>query len=141
MNVLGYTGSDDNGLSFELLIDEQPLGVVVGGRDSAIPYWIVDNDLPRYPPSGPTENPAVRIVAVCSCGEYGCGHTRCEVVHEDSVVVFKNFDVDVTPEGRKMEFRFAVENYKRVVSEIVAQVREYQNAQQTPAADAGNLRG
>ena len=65
MNTLSYRQTDDNGLSFELLVDGEPLGAMVGARDSAIPYWIVEDDLPHLPPHGEEPDPEIRIVAVC----------------------------------------------------------------------------
>ena len=55
MPTLGYRCTEDNGLSFELLVDGQPLGDLVGSRDTAFPYWIVEDGLPRWPPLGPSD--------------------------------------------------------------------------------------
>jgi hypothetical protein len=120
MNTLSFRTTDDNGLSFELLVYGRPLGELVGARDCAFPYWDVVDDLRRWPPHGESREPEVRIVCCCSCGEYGCGHTQCRVVHEADEVVFRDFDCDTSREGRGQVFRFPVANYHAVVSEIVA---------------------
>jgi hypothetical protein len=124
MATLGFRCTDDNGLSFELLVDGQPLGALVGARDTAIPYWIIADDLPYWPPRGDRHDPDIRIVCVCSCGESGCGCTECRVVREGDEVVFCGFDVDVSAEGSKKEFRFSRVNYEAVVAEIVCRARE-----------------
>lgn len=120
MATLSYRCTQDNGLSFELLVDGERLGALVGSRDNAFPYWIVEDGLPRCPPHGPSDAPDVRIVCVCSCGEYGCSHTECHVAHEGDEVVFYDFDCDVTREGAGKEFRFAATNYEAVCTEIAA---------------------
>jgi hypothetical protein len=123
VNALSYRTSTENGLSFELLVDGQPLHELVGGEDGGIPYWDVEDDLPYYPPHGERREPDSRIVCVCSCGEYGCGHTRCRVERRDDVVVWRGFDCDVSETGRSMVFEFAGENYDAVVSGIVRDAR------------------
>jgi hypothetical protein len=72
MNILSYRSTDHNGLSIELLVDGQPLGDLIGARDGDIPYWIFKDDLPH----AGGHDPELRIVTVCSCGEYGCGHAE-----------------------------------------------------------------
>jgi hypothetical protein len=125
MNKLSYRLTDDNGLSFELLVDGEPLGDRVGARDNAVPYWIVHDDLPHYPPGGAQPDPEIRIVAVCSCGEYGCGHTSCRVIPEAGCVTFCDFDGDANRVGRQKTFQFTRSNYDAVVSELVRLCREY----------------
>jgi hypothetical protein len=49
MPTLSYRCTEDNGLSFELLVDGEPLGALIGSRDTAFPYWIVEDGLPRWP--------------------------------------------------------------------------------------------
>lgn len=115
MNTLSYRCTDDNGLSFELLVDGQPLGERVSSTHAAIPYWIIETGLPHLTEA----EPDVRMVAVCSCGEYGCGHTRCRVVRDGDVVLFYDFDLDIRTKGRGEVFEFARSNYDEVVSEIV----------------------
>jgi hypothetical protein len=126
MPTLGYRCTEDNGLSFELLVDGQPLGALVGATDTAIPFWIIEDDLPYWPPHGRQRDADIHIVCVCSCGEYGCGHTHCRVIREGDEVVFRDFDVDVSAEGSRREFRFSRANYEAVVAEIVSRARAQQ---------------
>ena len=120
MSVLSFTTSDENGLSFDLLIDDVPLRNLVGGANG-IPYWIFEGDLPYLPLFG--DSSAIereeRIVCVCSCGEYGCGHTSCRVIKDSDTVIFRDFDNMVSSEGQKKQFRFSRQNYDAVVAEIV----------------------
>ena len=44
MNTLGYCTTEENGPSFELLVDDLPLGEMVDAKDNAIPFWIIDDD-------------------------------------------------------------------------------------------------
>lgn len=55
MNNLAYRTSEENGLSFELVVDGQSLASLIGSRDAEIPYWIIDDDLPYFPPFGEEE--------------------------------------------------------------------------------------
>jgi hypothetical protein len=136
MNTLSFRTTDENGLSFELLVDGRPLGELVGAQDWAFPYWDVVDDLPRWPRRGQSREPEVRIVCCCSCGEYGCGHTQCRVVREGNEVVFRDFDFDTSAEGRRQVFRFPAANYKAVVSEIVALAQTQQRqAKPSPGTD------
>ena len=124
MNTLSYRCIEDNGLSFELLVDGQPLGALVGARGIAIPYWIVENDLPYLPPHCEPHDPEIRIVCVCSCGEYGCCHTRCRMIREGDEIVLRDFDLDAGPEGTRREFRFSRPNFEAVIGEIIHRARE-----------------
>lgn len=124
MPTLSYRCTEDNGLSFELLVDGRPLGALVGSRDTAFPYWIVEDGLPRYPPHGTPDDPDARIVCVCSCGEYGCGHTGCRVTRDGDEVVFNEFDFDVSREGASKLFRFPVANYEEVCKDIAERARQ-----------------
>jgi hypothetical protein len=125
MNALSYHRTQENGLSFELLVDWQPLGALIGSQNHALPYWLLENDLPHWPPYGSHPDPEIRIVTVCSCGEHDCGHTQCRVIHADEQVIFRDFDFDASPEGRKQAFRFTRANYEAVVTEIARLAREF----------------
>lgn len=122
MNVLDYRTSDENGLSFALLVDGQPLGDLIGATEIEIPYWYFNDDLPPYPY---WEEPDRRIVTVCSCGDDGCSHTDCRVIKEDAIVVFRDFVSDVSHEGRQKIFQFSRSNYDAVVAAIIREANEY----------------
>ena len=91
MNVLSYECTDDNGLSFLLLVDGEPLVRLLGSLDWAIPYYLLlfGDDLPCGSRCDGKKGPDIRIVAVCSCGEEGCGSTPCRVTPEGDTVVEK----------------------------------------------------
>jgi hypothetical protein len=84
------------------------------------------DDLPRCSPDGESRTTEVHIVCCCSCGECGCGHTQCRILREGDDVVFQDFDLDASPEGRRQVFRFPAADYDTVVSEIVARARAHQ---------------
>jgi hypothetical protein len=119
MATLDYRCSTDDGyLAFELHVDGQPLALLVRySSGTAIPYWIIHGDLPTFPPRGSQADPTVRIVAVCSCGEYGCGHVRCRVVQEGNEVVFRDFKLTYG-DSADVQFYFSTEHYRAVVQEI-----------------------
>jgi hypothetical protein len=118
MPTLSYRCTEENGLSFELLVDGEPLGDLLGAHDTAFPHWMVEDGLPRWP-HGPPDAPEERIVGVCSCGEYGCSHARCRVTREGDDVIFHEFGF-----VRKV-FRFGAANYDAVCKEIAAIARQY----------------
>jgi hypothetical protein len=119
VNQLSYCTHSEHGLSFELFVDGQSLYELVGGADGGIPYWLVDDDLPYVPPIGTPRLPHNHIVCVCGCGEYGCGHTRCQVERQDDEVLWSRFDIDVSEAGRSRIFQFTRENYDAVIANIV----------------------
>lgn len=126
MNVLGYKSDDKQYFSFELLVDGKPLGELTGSQHQNIPYWIFEDDLPYFPPHSPEfrTDEKIRIVTVCGCGEYGCGHTQCRVVREGNEVIFIDFHGDLTPRSEPKVFRFIAENYDNVIAAILKEVRE-----------------
>jgi hypothetical protein len=135
VNTLSFRTSTENGLSFELLVDGQSLASLIGAGDSEIPYWLVEDDLPYFPPFGEERNLAKRIVTVCSCGEYGCGHAQCDFSRKDGVVEFSKFDWDVSAVGSTKVFRFSASNYEDVVKQIVALAKAHsanEPSQETP---------
>ena len=123
MNTLDFRESMDNGLSFELLIDGTPLGDLVGGERGGFPYWLVDGDLPRW---GEDASSGRRIVCVCECGEYGCGHTSCLVELKGEVVRFREFEGAASKPGKL--FVVSVMKYRSVVSAIVARANARREA-------------
>lgn len=121
MNVLGYRESADNGLSFELLIDGEFLGKLVGGEEGGIPYWSIVEDLPS---AGTDDGSERKIVCVCSCGEYGCGHTSCGMERAGDSIKLCEFAGDATKPGSV--FVVSLKNYHGVVTAIVARAKMHQ---------------
>src|SRR5687768_15051601 len=101
MDTLSYVITDDNGLSFELCVNGTPLGELIRSQDNAIPYWMIGEELPRHRSCGDGLELDARIVIVCSCGEYGCGHACCRIIVDDEVVTFCDFAGDVRGEGAR----------------------------------------
>ena len=129
MNYLGYRIIEENGLSIELTIDETSLGELIGSRDTAIPFWLFDNDLPHLPPFGEKRNTGMKIVTVCSCGEYGCGHTHCRISQSNDTIILSEFEDGNTGKRSDQEFHIAKENYKAVISQILQTIDEHKSKQ------------
>ena len=92
MNTLGYRVTDQNGLSFELLFDGRPLSELIGAPDTPIPFWMFEAGMADLPPYSPERGDEVRVVAVCSYGESGCGRSLCRVVREGASVLLSDFE-------------------------------------------------
>lgn len=133
MITLAYRSSTENGLSFELLVDGVALGEVLGDGNEGIPYWIVEDDLPYWPPHGAPRESEYRIVTVCCCGEYGCGHTRCRVIKASDTVTLRDFAGDVAAAGGARILTFSRSGYEQVVGEIVARSRRQKAMSGGPA--------
>jgi len=125
-NALDFVTTDDNGLSFVLMVDGIPLAQHIGAPDKAIPYWLFDGSRPPGLPLLGNQDPALRIVAVCSCGEYGCGCSSCTVRVGPATVTFEKFDGDVSPTGRNVVFVFTTADYEATTSKIAERALEYQ---------------
>jgi hypothetical protein len=134
MATLGYRCTQENGLSFELLVDGSPLGMLVGSRDTAFPYRLVEDGLPRWPLHSERDDPHIRIVCVCGCGEYGCSHTQCRVVLVGDEVVFNEFAFDVSTEGSRKEFRFPAADYNAVCNEVSSRAQGQRTRDQAARA-------
>jgi hypothetical protein len=136
MNLLSLRVDPDNddelGLSFVLVVDGCPIGDLVSTQvDSHIPWWIVEDGLPTLLGRQAASDPEMRIVAVCSCGEYGCGHTRCRVLVTGDQVVFEGFENDVSDTGRTRRFVFERSNYDAVIAELVTLAAECRKRSET----------
>ena len=125
MNTLAVQVLQENGLSFELLVDGEPISKHLNDGNGGIPHWIVGDGLPTWPPTGTNADAAVRIVSVCGCGEYGCGHTRCAIRRDGEVVVFENFAGDVGSRGSGFRFVFPASEYDEVSSVMAERTLEY----------------
>jgi hypothetical protein len=131
MNILDYRETNRWGLSFELLVDDQPLHTLIGASNTVtplidLPFWLIEDDLPSLPIEDAEYEPALRILTVASCcGEYGCGHTRCQVLHKGSIVLFCDFAGAVRVQGQKKIFQFSRRNYDTLIEAMVWRARDY----------------
>lgn len=116
MNCISVTtGREWFGLYFDLLIDGVPIQDLLHSGDAGIPYWLVQDGLPSYPPgNGDVQNPHVRLVAVCGCGEHDCGHTRCTVKRIGDRVIFEDFIGERDHERPNASFEFPAEEFDEV---------------------------
>ena len=126
INILDYREINAHGLSFELMVDGHLLGTLLGAGHTAIPYWLIENDLPSLPMYDEEYAPEIHITTVAACcGEYGCGHTHCRVIAEGSTVLWRDFYVWESAQGAKKVFRFTRANYDAVISAIAQRSKEY----------------
>ncbi len=124
MNRLSVKTTDANGRSFELIVDDIPLAERLNDGNAAIPYWLVEDDLPCFPPQGEPRQQGIRIVTVCDCGEYGCGHTHCRVTKTNDTVMLDQFQCDGRKEPDSTRFVFSRANYEEVVAAILTGTQE-----------------
>src|SRR5689334_63257 len=121
MNILDYRETNRWGLSFELLVDDQPIHTLIGAWDTVVPlidhpFWLIEDDLPSLPTHDAEYEPALRLLTVTSCcGEVGCGHTRCRVLYKGNTVLFCDFAGAVSVQGRKTIFQFSRRNYDTII--------------------------
>ncbi len=128
MNVLSYSFFDQNGGSFELFIDGIELAKQVDYEDSLIPYWIIDKGIPTFCPQQKTEKISERIVAVCGCGEYGCGCLICKVEIEEDFVTFSDFKRPGYSRVIDKIFKFTKENFQEVENELAIAAEKIKNS-------------
>lgn len=124
MNEIAVNVVDQNGKSFELVVDGKPLAEILNDGNDAIPYWIVEDDLPYFPPHGTPRQEGLHIVTVCSCGEYGCGHSHCRVTKTETEVTFDQFQCDRRREPETTRFIFNRKQFDAVVKMIVAETEK-----------------
>ncbi|MDQ6786949.1 MAG: hypothetical protein M3033_09095 [Acidobacteriota bacterium] len=124
INILSYETCEENGLSFELILDGKPLADYVKFKDTKIPYWIIDKGLPRYG-FDIEDKIDERIVAVCSCGEYGCDCVLCEVQFDNQFVTLKGFRRERGSDLKQVEFKLNSENFHDIESKISKDAEKY----------------
>ena len=130
-NILDFQASKNHKLSFELLVDGRPIGEIAGSSAISILYWLFKTGVALFPLNCLDSDSGKRIVAVCPCGEYGCGCVRCDVVKSwDGNIVFRDFTTDPFCSESKFNtlmFCFSAVNYDSVVSRILHEIEEYEN--------------
>lgn len=131
LNVLSYRIIENDSkytekLLFELLIDGQPIcGNLAETGDNAIPYYEFENgDLPYFR----EEYKSVRqyIIAVCVCGNSGCGSESCQIIKQGDYVIFKDFSSGCSLSTENYEFIFSRENYDSVINQILKRINEFE---------------
>ncbi len=131
MNVLSYRTSELNGLTFDLLIDDQSVQEIFESDTVGIPYWLLEGGLATMTVM---EKP-YRIISVCDCGECGCGVIACRVTEESDTDTFDDFkflECDLS-------FTFTAENYHKVMDEIGHEVLRFSGPQTEVATEQHNF--
>jgi hypothetical protein len=131
MNILDYRSTENHGLSFELVIDGEPIGKLVGSSDDLeIPYRLFKNGTALFPAAHLGRDSEKRVVAVCSCGEWGCSSTRCDVVKSwDGNIIFRDFITKRSKSDSVFNmamFCFSPINYDSVVTEISKKIQDHE---------------
>ena len=127
MNSISLLSTNDDGLTFCFLVDEQLLGEILGAPGNGIPHrYIVDSlpSIPPYPNVTPTE-PSLRLVAVCTCGEFGCGHTKCRIRYTEQQVSMSEFVTKDKPSTKNHSFRFDSNDFNRVISRMIDEANRF----------------
>jgi hypothetical protein len=134
MNILDYRSIENHTLSFELLVDGESISELVGTSDTAIPYRLFKNGIALSPIARLNRNIGKQVVAVCSCSEWGCSSTRCDVVKSwDGNIIFRDFLTKISSPASEFNvfmFSFSPVNYDSVITEIFQKIEEYEIIQQ-----------
>lgn len=114
---------------YEFLVDGKPLLEIVETRNKeGVPLWIRSSVIPWVPLQG--DNPHRMMIAICHCGEWGCGHDDCELELNERFAVMSQF-CKWKDEPPMTEFEFSRENYNAVVSAIQVEAEFYQKFSQS----------
>lgn len=123
MNTLTVQFSEDEwyGASVVLLVDGRPIADWLEDGNYGIPVWLLEHGLPLWWGIEEDSDEDVREVTVCSCGEDGCGHSRCRVRVDGDTVIFEDFAGDVAEAASGLRFVFPRAQYESCCQAI----REY----------------
>jgi hypothetical protein len=111
-----------------LLVDEQRLADLICSEHTAIPYWLFEGDLPHFSRYLAEDDPTIKVIGVCSCGEGGCGCVECHVIRANDIVMFRDFQPDLRWKEAQKDFMFTASNYDSVITEIMEKVAEHQTS-------------
>jgi hypothetical protein len=126
VHSLTFRARAENGLSFEWLIDGQSLPGLLGVPEDerVMPYWVW---LGGFPTGAQIDEAEGRfLIAACSCGEPGCGHTSCAITRDPNVVTISNFWSDQAKGVPELSFSVQVEAFESVVAAIAEESRSYE---------------
>jgi hypothetical protein len=126
-NHLDYRITDNNDLSFELLVDGKMIERMEESDVRSIPYWLFKGqDLPSFIHN--FKQREWHVLGVCSCGEAGCGSAGCTLEKDEKVVTFREIFVDGFDFPDEYQIRFTRENYESVISRIVDEIEKFENS-------------
>ncbi len=127
MNALSFLPrSSPDSLGFELTVDGRSLPDILGvtDEDRLLPWWLVQPaGLP--PNDEPDDPPGRHLVAVCSCGEPGCGRTTCVVSSENDTIRLTDFHSDSAETDVPVSFVFSLANYVSVFQAMAAEAQRF----------------
>ena len=102
-------------LGYEFLVDGTPLVDMVETRknSSVVPLGLAKERCPGFPEFAKREHRM--IIAVCNCGEWGCGVDDCRIAIHDHTVVIDEFCSWKKDDRPSHQFEFARDNFDEVV--------------------------
>jgi hypothetical protein len=115
MNKLTFECTTSNTLSFILKVDGKSILDAIGRGEDEIPAWICEDGIPSLPPGNLVSDRV--IVAVCGCGEYGCGNTNARLERKLGRVRLFNVEGICGPNSA---FEFEELEFDQVSEEIAA---------------------
>lgn len=126
MNILGYKITHDNGFAVDIEIDNLSLNIIFKTKKMSLAGAYIESDFPNYPPSKKISN-GRKIVAICSCGEYGCNNINCLVNQAGNKITWTDFNGNVQIEDKNKQFEFDPIQYFIVIREIQELTVQYFN--------------
>lgn len=114
MNQLSFAITDDNTLSFALLVDGQPIVQPNDPKEALLTAWLCDAGIPISPDHEPAGSRV--LIAVCSCGEYGCGNSNARLERKNGRV--RLFDFEGSGVDGLTEYQFDEAQYDQVSHQI-----------------------
>ncbi len=109
-----------------MLIDDQTISSWLKTEDKAIPYFYFTENEEIDLPSCVYENELIYFLAVCSCGDAGCGSFTMKMTKDENDVNLTAIDYGFGNDRREPNFCFARENYDLVIKEIKEKAREFE---------------
>lgn len=76
-------------------VDDKPLTAFNGGKYGGLPLELLGNGIPVET----TDTRSVMTLAVCTCGEEGCGALHATLTRQDGMVVLDDWTEDGVPLG------------------------------------------
>lgn len=124
VNYLSFRIEDENGGSFQLLVDGKPLGEILDYFETLIPYWLLKDGIPTFPPYEDKAKNHKRIVAVCECGEYGCDCVICEILIENDIAELTHYQRVGYSNIIDKSFRFSLENFQDIEFQLTTESKK-----------------
>jgi len=126
---VSFSIAQEHHLSFDILIDGQRMGQLVGPPHyGPVPHWLFqDGALPTIS-SAAEEDMALTVVAVCSCGYVECGYTACRIVPIDDTVILDEFEIDGIRCESSPDFEVPRHQWDQAMQDITWTIRNHRRS-------------